>query len=104
MTTTTRSIESITYTILSGNLISEGAPTRAAVDRLAQSTADALSVAFPGASVECPVAWRTSGAGPRPLVRGDLAGDSETEERIAEIAGAAWESWCLTLSASDVEA
>lgn len=103
MTTTTQGIESIRYTILSGNLLNDGTPTRAAVELLAQQTADALAAAFPGADVDVPVMWRTSGAGPRPHVRGDLVGYSATEERIAYEAGRVYEDWCIALADADYE-
>ena len=103
MTKNMPAVESITVTLLQGNLLSDESPTRAAVERLAQSTADALAAAFPGAYITVPVKWRTSGAGPRPHVIGDSAGDAGVEERIAEVSGAAWEAWCRTLTDSDTE-
>lgn len=96
-----KTYETIRHTILSGNLLTDGSPTRAAVDRLAQQIADALAAAFPGASVEVPVQWRTSGAGPRTRFYPDATIDDE--ERAESIAGRAWEQWCQALTDSDYE-
>lgn len=102
--TTTTPVRSIRYTIQTGNLLSDGTPTRAALDRLAQMTAATLAVAFPGTSVECPIE-HTSGVRPAgyTLVRMTDPGADDDGVRgwIDYIAGRAWESWCADLTDSD---
>jgi hypothetical protein len=93
---------SITHTILDGNLLSDGHPTRAAVERLADATAEAIAEAFPGYAVEVPIQWRTSGAGPRTGTT-DYMREHEIRETVHEIAGREWERWCQGLSDADVE-
>lgn len=104
MTTTTEPrITDITVTLLEGNLANDCSPTRAAIELLAQQTAEALADAFPGARIEVPIRWRTSGAGPAPAVYAD--GESPTreqEEEVARIATATWESWVQGLADSDL--
>lgn len=104
MTTTNPRLDTIRYAIQAGNLLTQGTPTGAALDRLAQMTAEALAAAFPGASVECPIE-RTSGVRPAGYTRltGPARDDYDVHERITYVADSTWERWCRDLADADVE-
>lgn len=89
---------SIVYPILSGNVLADETPTDVALDRLAQETHAALSDAFPGWEVTCPVLRRTSGI--RRVVV--ASGEPADEDRAHAVAERAWLAWLRTLTAEDV--
>lgn len=103
---TTPKVTSIRYTIQAGNLLIEGTPTRAAIDRLAQMTADALAVAFPGAEITCPIE-KTSGVRPagydRVRMADPEADDYDVRERVSYLANETWEKWAIGLTDADYE-
>lgn len=93
-------VETITIRapILEGNLSSDPL-TRAAVERLASETKAALQAEFPGATIECPIRWKTSGDSGLFV----STGDSGDEERARRIADRAWIAWAKALTDSDVQ-
>ena len=95
---TTRTIR---YTLLDGNALPDGTPTRAAMDRLVDAVADALAAAFPGAEVTVDVARRTSGYS-RPAHLGWDA-DYRDEELAEATIQRAWEAWANTVTDEDYE-
>lgn len=94
----------IRYAIQAGNALPYGGTlTDAELVRLARETAAAISAAFPGAEVECPIE-RTSGVRAAGYTRVSGAYDIETiGERLDEIAHAAWLAWARTLPETDLD-
>lgn len=114
MTTTTQAQSlDITVTISDGDLLADGTPTTAAVDRLAQQIADAIAAEYPGARVSVPVQRRTSGGGSVHVHEeptSDAAGcptfvhdDYAIREDVHEIEERTWQAWSESLTDADVE-
>lgn len=96
--------EAIRYTFCDGDLLTDGTPTRKAVDRLAEQTCAAIAAEFPGAEVTVHVERRVSGLEskihfyPDPE---DWKQESSDREGVRYLAGKCWEEWCQKLTEAD---
>jgi hypothetical protein len=92
----------ITIRFCDGDLLTDDAPTRDAVDRYAEMVAEAVASDYPGAKVEVDVQRHTSGGQTTVSAYGGHGDVCAVHEAILETANRVWEQWCEGLTENDM--
>jgi GH15 family glucan-1,4-alpha-glucosidase len=92
----------ITIRFCDGDLLTDDAPTRDAVDRYAEMVAEAVASDYPGAKVEVNVERDTSGMATEVAAQNADGPVWNAEDAILETTNRVWEQWCEGLTENDM--